>query len=327
MSNTLKLLTILADGHFHSGASIGAALGISRSAVWKQINTLKDKGVECYSVPGKGYRLATPLELLGSEQITSRMDTDSLDLLSALEIYQDIPSTNRYLMARAGAVRSGHACFAERQSAGRGRRGRPWVSPFGRNIYLSLYWEYALSPSDLSGLALAVGVGVVEALQALGVNDAQLKWPNDVLWQRRKLAGILLEMSGESAGPYHVVVGVGLNVDMCRRQSQQIDQPWADLRSASGGDVSRNTVAALLLGSLLKVLDRYEHEGFSAFQSAWQGLDAFAGETVVLQMPNGCLTGQACGVDQSGALMLKTAQGVQHFHSGEVSLRPREALG
>ncbi len=323
MSNTLKLLTILADGRFHSGESLGAALGVSRSAVWKQVKALKARGVACDAVSGKGYRLALPLELLDQARLCSFMDEGAQQLLSGLEIHQQIPSTNRHLMERLGGIAPGHACFAEQQSAGRGRRGRPWVSPYGRNIYLSLYWRYSLSPSELS--ALAVGVAVVETLQQLGLADACLKWPNDLLWQQRKLAGILLEMAGESAGPYHVVVGVGLNVDMCRQQSGQIDQPWVDLRAALGREVSRNQVAGMLLGSLLVALARYEREGFCAFVDRWRQLDAFAGQRVVLQMPNGSVSGIARGVDRSGALLLETAEGLRPFHSGEVSLRPCEA--
>ncbi len=325
MSDTFKLLTILADGRFHSGATLGAALGLSRSAVWKQINALKESGIDCYSVTGKGYRLASPVELLCSEQINVAMDDQSLELLSELEIHQNIPSTNRHLMARVDTINNGHACLAEQQSAGRGRRGRAWLSPFGRNVYLSLYWQYQLSPAELSGLALAVGVGVVRTLQAVGIEDAKLKWPNDVLWQGRKMAGILLEMSGEATGPYHVVAGVGLNVDMGPQPGQVIDQPWTDIASAAGYHVSRNRVVGLLLTSLLKTLHQYERHGFDAFLDAWRQLDAFRGAEVSLLMPTQTITGYVRGVDRAGALLLETDAGLRSFYSGEVSLRLKEA--
>ena len=174
----------------------------------------------------------------------------------------------------------------------------------------------------MSGLALAVGVGVVNALQVAGVTDARLKWPNDVLWQQRKVAGILLEMTGEAGGAYHVVVGVGLNVNMCPQPCNDIDQPWADIATAVDGGLSRNRVAGLLLDSLLKTLSKYQKEGFNAFSDKWHCLDAFAGEEVTLHMPSGTVCGLARGVDQSGALLLETGDGIQSYHSGEVSLRP-----
>ncbi len=323
MSHSLKLLSLLADGRFRSGESLGRELGLSRGAVWKQIQRLRDLGVECHSVKGKGYCLAAPLELLQPQSILASVDECARNLLPDIEIHQEIHSTNRHLMERLGALQCGHVCLAERQTAGRGRRGRPWVSPFGRNIYLSLYWQYSLSPPELSGLALAVGVAVAEALHTLGVEGAALKWPNDVLWRQRKLAGILLEMSGEAAGPYHVVVGIGLNVRMGAGPADEIDQPWSDITSALGREVSRNQVAGILIGALLQTLERYQREGFQPFRQAWQRYDAYIGQEVSLQSPGETVSGVMRGVDASGALLLETANGLHTFHSGEVSLRPK----
>jgi BirA family biotin operon repressor/biotin-[acetyl-CoA-carboxylase] ligase len=316
-----ELLGILADGRFHSGAQLGQRLGVSRAAVWKHIKALADLGVDCHSVPGKGYRLAAPLELLQQEAIIAEMPEGQRPLLSTLEIHSEITSTNRYLMERTATLRNGRACFAERQSAGRGRRGREWVSPFARNIYLSVYWQFALSPADLSALGLAMGVAVMRALRQLGVADAGLKWPNDVLCHGHKLAGILIEMSGESAGPYHVVVGVGLNVDMLQREQPTIDQPWIDLATILRQPVSRNRVAGKLLFEVLAALDIYQRQGFAAFRGEWQQFDAFANAPVMVITAMEQIAGHARGVDDSGALLLETDSGMQRFHSGEVSLR------
>ena len=323
MSTRLKLLNILADGRFHSGEKLGAALGVTRTAIWKQVQTLQQLGLDCYSVNGKGYRLSAPLELLERDAVLAAMSMPGKPLLSEIELHTEIDSSNRYLMDKLGnGLEHGHACLAERQTAGRGRRGRPWVSPFARNIYMSFYWRFEMTPELLSGLALAIGVGVIRALKQLTIEGASLKWPNDILWQGRKLAGILLEMRGESAGPYHVVIGVGLNVDMgCDDSSAEIDQPWVDLQHIATQAISRNRVAGVLLSELLLVAEQFQLSGLAPFLSEWQAADAFVGKLVVIQQGTEEITGFARGVDGNGAILLETAQGMRQFHSGEVSLR------
>lgn len=322
MKTRLLLLNILADSRFHSGEKLGQQLGISRTAVWKHIQALQQLGIDCYSVSGKGYRLAKPIELLEQQSILDAMHDAGRKLVSQIELHPEIPSTNRYLMDHLGPTMiSGHACLVERQTAGRGRRGRPWVSPFARNIYLSYYWRFDISPERLSGLGLAVGVGVIRALNQLGIESAKLKWPNDILWQGRKLAGILLEMSGEMAGPYHVVVGVGLNVNMSDGDAE-IDQPWVDLNEIKGEIVSRNRVAGVLLSQLMQVTSEFQQHGLSPFMEEWAAADAFAGQAVLIHMADQQIPGEARGIDASGAILVETEAGLRRFHSGEVSLRP-----
>ncbi len=323
MSTKLKLLNILADGHFHSGEKLGAELGVTRTAIWKQVQTLRQLGLDCHSVSGKGYRLPAPLELLDRDAVLEAMSAAGKSLLSEIELHPEIDSSNRYLMDKLGqGMRHGHACMVERQTAGRGRRGRPWVSPFARNIYLSFYWRFEMTPELLSGLALAIGVGVIRALKQLAIEDVSLKWPNDILWQGRKLAGILLEMRGESAGPYHVVIGVGLNVDMSSEASSiEIDQPWVDLQHIVPQPMSRNRIAGVLLGELLLVAEQFQHYGLATFLDEWQAADTYAGKSVVIQQGTEEMTGYARGVDANGAILLETDSGLYRFHSGEVSLR------
>lgn len=319
-----QVLNILAQGGFHSGQALGQQLGISRSAVWKHIKALQALGVDCHSVTGKGYRLAQDTELLVREEILAALDADTSPRLSLLECHHEIDSTNAYLMARLGELESGSACLAEMQNQGRGRRGRVWASPFARNIYLSLYWRFQADPASLSTLSLVVGVALKRALQDLGVGEAQLKWPNDLLWQGRKLAGILLEMSGEASGDYHVVIGVGVNVNMSQASEAvaEIDQPWVDLASIVGRPLSRNQVAARLLHHLLQAIRSFEQHGGHSFMAEWRSYDAYANQSVVLHTPAGEVHGIARGVDANGALVLETAQGRQSFYSGEVSMRP-----
>jgi BirA family biotin operon repressor/biotin-[acetyl-CoA-carboxylase] ligase len=214
-----------------------------------------------------------------------------------------------------------YACLAEQQLAGRGRRGRHWVSPQGGNIYLSLLWRFANGVGQLGGLSLAVGVAVHRALRQLGVAEVRLKWPNDVLVQGRKLAGILLEMSGEASGPCAVVSGLGLNVRLPAAQMAGVAQDWTDLQSVLHNPVPRNSLVASLLNHLIAVMQDFERHGFAHFQAEWNAADAFAQQPVELQLTGETIQGIAQGVDESGALLLARNGQQERYHSGEVSLR------
>ncbi|MGI9295270.1 MAG: biotin--[acetyl-CoA-carboxylase] ligase, partial [Pseudomonadales bacterium] len=214
MPNT-TLLSLLSAGQYVSGQELANALGVSRTAVWKQLNKLDEYGLEVESVKGRGYRIAGGIDLLDAASITAGMTTLSRNLLSRLDVRETVGSTNAEAMAQiAAGCGSGYVCTAEQQSAGRGRRGRQWVSPYARNLYISAVWEYSQGAAVLEGMSLAVGVVVARALKACGVAPVQLKWPNDVLHEGAKLGGILLEMTGDAAGACQVVVGIGLNVSM-----------------------------------------------------------------------------------------------------------------
>ncbi len=319
----LPLLSLLADGRFHSGAALGDALGVTRSAVWKAVQVCTDHGIDIHSVRGKGYRLAQALDLLQQERIIDQLDANVRPLLRNLEIHNELDSTSKHLLrSAAGNALSGIACLAEVQTGGRGRRGRAWVSPFGANIYLSVLWRFAQGPAALSGLSLAIGVAVLEAVQALGVDGCGLKWPNDVVWNGRKLAGVLLDLSAEASGPSTVVVGIGLNVRMPDSAAATIDQPWVDLDSLlPAGSVHRNRIAAQLLGRVLVALSEFDSEGLAPFQARWARWDCLAGRSVTLQLPTQVIVGRAQGIDASGALLLETGGQVSAYAAGEVSVR------
>jgi BirA family transcriptional regulator, biotin operon repressor / biotin---[acetyl-CoA-carboxylase] ligase len=325
MPQRTSLLKILADGRFHSGEELGRALGVSRTAIWKAIRACSDLGVEVHAVPGRGYRLAEPLELLEPAAICASLAERTRPLLSGLEVLADVDSTNRYLLdAAASRPGRGRVCLAERQRAGRGRRGRHWTSPFAANIYLSVLWRFGVGPAALAGLSLAIGVAAVRALECAGAQAVGLKWPNDLVWQGRKLGGILLEMSGESAGPSRVIVGVGINVCMPPAAATEIDQPWVDLATAmSGRKPSRNVVAALLVQELLAALDEFERSGFAPFRGDWERYDLVAGREVELHLPEGIVRGRATGIDGTGALLLLKDGRIRSYSSGEVGLRLR----
>lgn len=322
MSLRFEILKTLGDGQFHSGAQLGTALGVSRTAVWKHLQALEELGLDIFAVPGKGYRLAQPLELLQPDTVVNALTADSRALLSGLEIHPHLASTNSHLGSKAGAhLPSGYACLSEYQSAGRGRRGRAWVSPFAANVYLSLLWRFTMSPASLSGLGLVSGVAVARALRQAGLRDLGLKWPNDVMWNGRKLAGTLLEMSGESYGPLCVVIGIGLNIRMPAPAGEHIDQAWVDLETALSKPVSRNAMAGLLLHHLLLALHRFQTTGLAPFIDEWRQWDIVTGKTIRLQLPNETLTGIAKGVDRNGALLLQSSGIISSHMAGEVSVR------
>ncbi|MEE4277482.1 MAG: biotin--[acetyl-CoA-carboxylase] ligase, partial [Halieaceae bacterium] len=222
------------------------------------------------------------------------------------------------LLRRASDLPDGFVCLAEQQSSGRGRRGRPWRSPFGRNLYLSVAWSYGGGAAALEGLSLAVGVALRDALAELGVGDVELKWPNDVLRRGAKLAGILVELAGSASGSCTAVVGVGVNLRMPVEDAAAIDQRWADLADL---DVGRNRLAGVFLNRLLPLLADYERTGFAPWRDRWTACHAWTGKTVRVERPAGAFAGTALGVDERGALRVQTASGIETVYGGEVSLR------
>ena len=317
-----KLLGILADRQFHSGSALALRLQVSRTAVWKRIRQLREWGLEIETSHGRGYRIAEPLELLEPRQLKAAISDQARPLLQSLSIHLSLPSTNLEVrrLPRPAADQGACVCLAERQTAGRGRMGRTWLSPFGCNLYLSLRWVFSGGSTALSGLTLAVGVVLVQALRRLQIEGLKLKWPNDLLWHDRKLAGILLEMSGDASGPCEVVIGIGLNVRMPSAVGQLLDRPWADLRQVSGKRWSRNQLAGLVLDELLLMLVDFQRRGFEAWHRQWQELDAYRQREVILSAGAQSIRGTALGVNPEGALRLVTSQGEQHFSGGEISL-------
>lgn len=322
MTRAHDLLRLLADGSFHSGVELGAALGISRASVCHGMRALAQQGIDVYAVYGKGYRLPEPLELLDEEAIRAHLAPEVNEALARMEVHLELTSTNAYLMQRAqrGAP-SGWVCFAERQTAGRGRRGRTWVSPFGGNIYLSVLWRFPSVAAVANGLSPAIGLAVAEALHAAAVADVGVKWPNDVVWNGRKLGGVLLEMAGESAGPCCVVAGVGVNVALPPEEAAAIDQPWTDMRSITGAPVARNHLAATLLEHIVSTLAEFERDGFSRFSERWRARDAWAGRPAQLVLPGEAVRGTVAGVDPQGALLFEREGQTRAYTTGELSLR------
>lgn len=315
------LLFILADGNFHSGEDLGTRLGVTRAAVWKQLKKLEDLNIPLSSVKGKGYRLSDAIELLDHDQIIRKVD----GRLDCLEVLLNTESTNSYLLNKASDhMGKRYAVLAEKQEAGRGRRGRTWVSPFGKNIYLSMLWSFSGGLASLEGLSLVIAIAVEKALVELGVKGAKLKWPNDVYLDQKKLSGILLEVSGEYSGHCQVVIGIGLNIQLSEHDAESIDQPWAQL-SSHISDVDRNTIAAKVISHLISSIDTFDKHGFEVFKDHWLNRDAFYDKEVDLILPNGIRSGVSKGVNAKGELLLQTEVGLEVINAGELSLRLKNA--
>ncbi len=323
LSRLRPVLELLADGAFHSGESLGFTLGVSRAAVWKQLKKLETFGLELEVVKGRGYRLCGGLDLLDAKRIQAMLTPVARKLLGTVTILDQAASTNIELLEQL-KIGSGHGCvlLAEWQSAGRGRRGRSWVSTLGGGINLSLGWQFGGGVHLLEGLSLAVGVALARALAKFEVPDVRLKWPNDVWCRGRKLAGVLLELTGDLTDCCGVVIGIGLNMRLPKCSGAAIDQPWVDLEQVRPG-IGRNQLVAAVVDELLPMLQAYPHRGFCNWQQEWQQLDQFTGCEVQLHTSRQQWSGVACGVDETGALLLEVDGETQRFHSGEVSLRAK----
>lgn len=317
-----SFLEILNDGLIHSVQSLTEQLGIGRDDVLEMIRRLGERGVDIER-DSLGYRLTRPLEFLDSAQIFAYLADEAQDLIQGIEIHSGIDSTNAYLMERAESdLASGSVCLAEWQSAGRGRRGRAWVSPYAANLYLSLLWRFRTPSSALSGLSLAAGIAVTRVLHGLGATEVGLKWPNDLLWRGCKLGGLLLEFRGRSSGPCQVVAGVGLNVSLSKGVAYTIDQPWADLRDILGSErISRNRLAAGVISEMALTFARFQRGEFGSLVQAWAPFDLLQGHRVRLSLPNTAVIGIARGVTETGALLLETDTGMRQFVTGEISVR------
>lgn len=313
-----QILAHLSDGGFHSGEALGRQLGISRAAVSKHIQSLSQLGLDIFSVTGRGYKLSGKLQLLSPQIIKTGCKCHR----GCIKVLSVVDSTNTYLKQSTDLHNNGGACLAEAQTAGRGRQGRKWVSPFGASLYLSMYWGFNGGYQALGGLSLVIGVAVVRALKASGNIDAQLKWPNDIYVNGKKLAGILVEAEGQLDDVSHCFIGVGLNIRLPASLADEIDQPWADLSSDSDIDTDRNRLASILLDSFYEALSRFEQWGLTPFLEEWRAYNLFQDKWVTLLCGPQRFSGRCCGINDQGALLVETDKGVQAFHGGEISVRP-----
>jgi len=325
LNTCLPLLRLLADGRPHSGEALAEALGISRAAVWKQIARLKNLGLKIDSRIGSGYRLSRPIEFLDRAFIARELNGPE-GCSSRIEVFTEIDSTNSHLFSRERpAPGELGVCLAEFQRGGRGRRGRSWVAPLGGGLCLSLAWTFAAQPADCGALGLAAGVVVRRVLEGLTGLKLKIKWPNDLIWEHRKLAGILVELSAEGHGPCLAVVGVGINVSMDSTALDEIGSSGADavdLASAmQGSSPSRNRLAVRLINELSMLLRSYDSTGFAPYLDELLAVDYLRGRGVKVLGDAHSVSGTAAGIAADGGLLVDTVEGVRKILSGEVSVR------
>lgn len=314
----LKLVDVLADGEWHSGEDLAALADITRAALSKRMEKLRDWQLDIETRTGLGYRLAAPLQRLNEDALQAALPGIHVRVAAVTD------STNAQLLA-SSADGDPQLLFAEFQTAGRGRRGREWVSPFGANLYLSLAWSFAQWPRQLTALPLAVGVACARALREVGFDGAGLKWPNDLHVSGRKLGGILIEHRAEAGGPCRVIIGIGINVAMTGAQAQAVNQPWIGLHEAlaSVGKpiIARQVFALALSRHLTQAVKVFEQSGFDTFAADWAALDLTRDREIIVQGQQGSYQAIARGVDEHGALVVEALGQLQTIHSGEVSLR------
>jgi len=319
---TPAVLGALAPGEPVSGAVLARTAGVTRAAIWKQVETLRQRGLPIEARVGGGYRLPWPVQLLEEATIRGELPVVARQRLGALEVHWELDSTSSELQRRLPSVPDLSIVMAEAQTAGRGRRGKSWISPPGLNIYLSVAKHFDAGFARLSGLSLAIGVMVLHALEDMGIRTAGLKWPNDILAADAKLAGVLVELSGEFQGPCTAVIGIGLNIRVPDALRAEAAQPVTDVATLCGGEPpDRNLMAAALITRLASGLERFEREGFAAFVDDYAAFDILAGQPLRVIGAQGEFHGVGAGIDGRGALLVRVGSDLKRVDSADVSVR------
>lgn len=315
------LIKTLQDGNFHSGEDLAETFDLSRSAISNHVKALCELGLEIFSVKGRGYKLANPIELLSHSQINQFLSPSNKPQNSLIHVENLVTSTNDVIKAQLHSAESGYCCLAEAQSAGRGRRGRTWVSPYASSLYFSMLWRFSSGYQAMAGLSLMVGVIVNDTLNELGLAQCQLKWPNDIYVNNQKLAGILIEVEGQVGASASAIIGIGVNIRL-PNNIEGIDQAFTDLYSISEQEISRNKFAALLIQNLWQALPLFENDGMKPFIKRWLQADLYHNKVIKLLSGENVTIGLSRGIDETGALLLEIDGKIKAFHGGEISVRP-----
>ncbi|MES2547585.1 MAG: biotin--[acetyl-CoA-carboxylase] ligase [Pseudomonadota bacterium] len=320
MSNlTFPILQLLADGQFHSGEALARQFKVTRATIWNAIKHAETLGITIFSVRGRGYKLPQAIDFLDKNAVLTAIG-EQREWFNLI-ILDEVASTNTYLMQQKNLAHA--TCVgAHIQSKGKGRRGRTWVSQLGASLTFSLLWRFQCGAAALSGLSLAVGVALMRTLLSFGISQAQLKWPNDILANGKKLAGILIELQGDLDGPSTAVIGVGINLNLPKVLVEAIDQPTTDLNTVSNQSIDQNVLLGTLLKQMAEVLSRFEQYGFVGLRDEWLSYHAYHQQPVRMLLPNGTeVLGVVKNVADDGILLVETSLGLQRFSAGEISLR------
>lgn len=316
MIDVEKLVSLLNQPGRQSGTQLGKELGVSRVTIQKRIQTLIENGLPVIALPGRGYSLEDDVQLLDVAQITTQLTVP----VESIEVLQSVESTNSHLLTQPISVGQARICVAETQRAGRGRRGSEWQSSPYRNVMLSLSWGFKHWPETITGLGLAVALSVAEIVNQQYGLEIKIKWPNDLMVGDDKLAGILVDVAGESSGACNVVIGLGLNVHQPDWSSSE-SYRWQDL-AGLGVTVNRNTLIADIVSHWVRMLEEFEQNGFAHFASRWNALSSYRGRRIRVGDAADYVVGQMIGVDTVGALLLKDDDGMEcRFADSNVSVR------
>ena len=319
-----NVLTELADGAFHSEQKIARKLRITENTLKQIIEQIQQLGIDLITEKNQNleYKIKHPIEFLNKNTIVKYLDAKYLTLGEQIEVLETVDSTNNYLMRKINPSSTEiQICLAEHQTLGRGRLGRKWFSPYGRNIYLSLKKQFFIEIGAINGLGLAIAISVIKTLAECGIiENLSIKWPNDILWHNRKLAGILVENSGELNGLCQTtIIGIGLNTGMV--ENNDINQPWCDISQIPNLVFSRNQLAGTILSGLIKTLEIFQLHGMKAFVKNWQKFDPTYKKKIILITPSGKkITGVNFGIDVEGNLLVQKNGKILRFSCGEISL-------
>jgi BirA family biotin operon repressor/biotin-[acetyl-CoA-carboxylase] ligase len=316
-SNLSSITKILSDLNYHDGNNIGNKLGITRSAVWKNIKKLENYGIEIDSLKTRGYILKDPLILLDEEKIKSEIDDQYINL----EIFETLGSTNDYIKA-SKAKEKINICIAEHLSNARGRMGRKWHAPFGQNIYLSYGYYFKKDLAALSGLSLIISLALIKACNILNLKEKlSVKWPNDLVYQGRKIAGILIEILAEANGSSYVIIGIGLNVNMKSDQNEDITQDWTSLVNLKGRYIDRNELSVSIINELSKYLYKFNQVGLEGFTEEWMGVDALFNQKIKILSGDLEIQGIAKSINNYGNLIVQLENGeLKTYSSGDATI-------
>jgi BirA family transcriptional regulator, biotin operon repressor / biotin---[acetyl-CoA-carboxylase] ligase len=325
---TFPVLSILSDGKFHSGEIMAKNFNVSRAAIWHAISGAEKLGVEVFSVRGRGYRLTQSLDLVEEKKVKQAIgEMANLFKVTVLDV---VDSTNDYLKKAAVNGHPHASCVVSNiQTHGKGRRGRQWQSALGENLTFSFLWRFTKGAAALSGLSLAVGIALIRSLKKLDIHQALLKWPNDILVEDdgiyKKLAGILIELQGDMDGQSAAIIGIGINLNLSKKQAEKIDQPAISINQCTSESIDPNNLLAIIIKNLAEVLAIFEDSGFTSLKNEWLSYDAFQDKVINVTSGDGNSTkGRSQGVDDFGSLQVITDAGAKVYASGEISIRKAE---
>lgn len=321
---TFDILRLLKDGKFKSGDSLAQQLNCSRATISNTLKNLEFCGIEIAKIRGRGYRWINPISYLNKDLILSFSSIDPDNF--CIKLFDTLESTNTFLLNSFVKWQLNNNCIpvvaTEFQTNGRGRAGRSWHCGFGDSLTFSLGWQFEKGVSALSGLSLAIGIAIVRVLKSFSICNVCLKWPNDILIDNQKLAGILIELRGEILGPSYAIIGIGINFKLSEITKSSIKQNATDLYAFLDSCFDRNLILGALLAELHSILTVFGEFGFSHFKKEWISYHAYEGQAVRLLLPNDKIVeGTVDGVIDDGSICLVTAMGRNSYHVGDISLR------